>query len=185
MSSPAPAAEIEGMRLACFTLAVLALTLLAAPSVFAQGAIASVSSYTEPAQFNDVSCMSNADSKPAPGYLKFDPMTEVRCDAADGSGFAVPYASVTRIVLNQGEKSDTSSRFSFRDLLPKREMLHPLGTERYLTIYFKDPEGHARSSIVRIDNKNWQLLVAVAENKTGRVVERREKGDNWNWTGAW
>jgi hypothetical protein len=173
------------MRLAFFTIAVITLALIAVPSVFAQGAITSVSSYTEPAQFTDVSCIGNADSKPAHGYLSFDPLTQVRCEAADGTGFAIPYASITRLVLHQGEKADTSSRFSFHDLLPHRDLMRGLGTDRYLSIYFNDPQGKARSSVVRLDNKNWQILVAVAENKTGRTVEHREKGDNWSWTGNW
>ena len=173
------------MRLAFLTLAILTLALVAAPSVFAQGAITSVSSYTEPAHFTDVSCIGNADSKPARGFLSFDPLTQVRCEAADGAGFTIPYAAVTRLVLHQGEKADTSSRFSFHELLPRKDMLRGFGTDRYLTIYFNDPAGHARSSMVRLDNKNWQILVAVAENKTGRVVERHAKGDNWNWSGNW
>jgi hypothetical protein len=185
MSRRARAAELTSMRLALFTLAVLTLALVAAPSVFAQGAITSVSSYTEPAQFTDVSCIGNADSKPASGFLSFDPMTQVRCEAADGTGFTIPYASVTRLVLHQGERADTSSRFSFHELLPHRDLMRGFGTDRYLSIYFNDAQGHARSSMVRLDNKNWQILVAVAQNKTGRTAERRQKGDNWGWTGGW
>jgi hypothetical protein len=158
---------------------------VAAPTVFAQGAITSVSSFTEPALFADVSCIGNADSKPVSGLLSFDPRTQVRCEAADGAGFTIPYAAVTRLVLHQGEKADTSSRFSFHELLRHRDMLKSLGTDRYLTIYFNDAEGHARSSVVRLDNKNWQILVAVAENKTGRIAERHARGDNWNWNGSW
>jgi len=174
------------MRLAFFTVAVLSLALLAAPSVSAQGAIASISSFTEPAQFTDVSCIGNADSKPIRGLLSFDPMTQVRCEATDGAGFTIPYASVTRLVLHEGEKADTSSRFSFHDLLPRREMLKsPLATDRYLTFYFNDGEGHARSSVVRLENKNWHILIAVAANKTGHTVERDYRGDNWNWAGSW
>ena len=173
------------MRLALFTLAVLTLALVAAPTVFAQGAIASVSSFTDPAQFSDVSCIGNADSKPVRGLLTFDPLTQVRCEAAGGAGFTIPYAAVTRLVLHQGEKTDTSSRFSFHELLPRRDILKSLETNRYLAIYFKDAEGHARSSVVRLDNRNWQILLAVAENKTGRTVERHARGDNWNWSGGW
>ncbi|MGA3028947.1 MAG: hypothetical protein ABSF98_29765 [Bryobacteraceae bacterium] len=174
------------MRLALFTLSILALALVAAPSVFAQGAIASISSFTDPAQFTDVSCIGNADSKPVRGLLSFDPLTRVQCEAADGAGFAIPYAAVTRLVLHEGDKTDTSSRFSFHELLPHREMLKsPFGTDRFLTIYFNDAQGHVRSSAVRLDNKNWKILLAVAENKTGRKVERHSKGDNWNWSGAW
>jgi hypothetical protein len=174
------------MRLAFFTLAILTLALVAAPTVFAQGAITSMSSYTEPAQFTEVSCIANADSKPARGLLSFDAVTQVRCEAADGAGFTIPYAAVTRLVLHQGERTaDTSSRFSFHELLPRRDLLKALEANRYLTIYFKDAEGHPRSSVVGLDNKNWQILLAVAENKTGRTVERRSRGDNWNWSGSW
>jgi len=186
MSTTGLAAELRGMRLAFFTIAVITLALVAAPSVFAQGAIASISSYTEPAQFSDVSCMANADSKPAQGFLRFEPLTQVRCESVAGAGFVIPYSSITRLVLHQGEKADTSSRFSFHDLLPRRDMFKGvLGTDRYLAIYFHDAQGHQRSSVVRIDNRNWKLLVQVAENKTNLPVERRQKGDNWNWSGAW
>jgi len=174
------------MRLALFTLAILTLALVAAPTVFAQGALASISSFTDPAQFTDVSCIGNADSKPVRGVLDFDALTQVRCEAVGGAGFAIPYAAITRLVLHEGDKADTSSRFSFHELLPRRDMLKsPFGTDRYLTIYFKDPNGHSRSSVVRLDNRNWQILVAVASTKTGRAVERNSRGDNWNWAGAW
>ena len=173
------------MRLAFLTLAILALALVAAPTVFAQGAITSVSSFTEPALFADVSCIGNDDGKPVRGVLNFDPGTQVRCEAADGAGFTIAYAAVTRLVLHKGENADTSSRFSFHELLPRRHMLKALEADRFLTIYFNDAEGHARSSMVRLDNKNWQILVAVAENKTGRIAERHAKGDNWNWNGSW
>lgn len=177
------------MRLAFLTLCILTLALVAAPSVFAQGAVPSQFSFAEPAQFTDVSCIGDADSKPAKGLLNFDPASQVQCEAAEGAGFTIPYASVTRLVLHQSdkpEKTDTSSRFSFHELLPHRDMLKTaLVTDRYLTIYFNDKDGHARSSVVRLENRNWPMLLAVAENKTGRRVERNDKGENWKFSGNW
>jgi len=189
MSRPIRPAEIRGMRLALFTLVVLGLALVAAPSVFAQGALASSSSFYQPAQFSDVSCLADADSKPAHGQLTFDSRTHVECAVKDGSGFTIPYASVTRLVLHQGErqneKADTSSRFSFHELLPSRNLLKSLETDRYLTIYFNDTDGREKSSSVRMSNRNWQVLLAVAENKTGRKVERATKGVSMSWSGNW
>jgi hypothetical protein len=174
------------MRLAFFTLAILTLALVAAPSVSAQGAMPSYSSFTEPAEFTDVSCLADADSKPAHGLLSFDALSQVRCKSPDGAGFSIPYTSVTRLVFHENEKTDTTSRFSFHDLLPTRDKLKTaLTAERYLTIYYKDTEGHTRSAVVRIDAKNWQMVLAVAENKTGLAVQENDKGTNWNWTGAW
>lgn len=173
------------MRLAFFTLVVLTMALVAAPRVFAQGAIISTFSFNEPAEFADVSCLGDADSKPVHGLLKFDPTTHVQCESSDGAGFTIPYVAVTRLVLHQGEKADTSSRFSFHELLPRRDVMKTFATDRYLTIYFHDADGHSKSSVVRLDNKNWQMLLSVAANKTGHLVERNSRGENWNWSGNW
>jgi hypothetical protein len=173
------------MRLAFFTLATLTCALVAVPKVFAQGAVVSRFSFNEPAQFTDVSCVGDADSKPLRGELNFDASTNVRCESADGAGFTIPYAAVTRLVLHEGEKADTSSRFSFHELLPRRDVLKTFATDRYLTIYFNDGDGHARSSVVRLDNKDWQMVLAVAQNKTGRTLEQNVHGENWKWGGNW
>jgi hypothetical protein len=157
--------------------------------VAAQGAITSASSFYQPAQFTDVSCIADADSKPVHGLLNFDPHTHIECETKDGVGFTIPYRAVTRLILHQGEKqeekADTSSRFSFHELLPHKNVLKSLETDRYLTIYFNDTDGREKSSSVQLNNRNWQLLLAVAENKTGQRVEQTSKGTNWSWNGKW
>jgi len=166
----------------------MTLALLLAPSVSAQGAVPSSFGYTEPARFDNVGCVSKAESKPAPGVLNFDSATQVRCEVAGETRFSIPYASVTRLVLHSGEPNEhmaSASWFSLHSFMRTKDLFKPLDKDRYLTFYFNDAEGRASSSNVRLDTHDWQLLVMVASNKTGRRVERNAQGDNWTFFGRW
>jgi hypothetical protein len=166
----------------------MTMALVLAPSVSAQGAIPSTFGYAEPASFDNVGCVGKADSKPAPGVLNFDATTQVRCEVEGEAKFSILYASVTRLVLHHGEQNEhmaSAGWFSLHSFMRTKDVFKPLEKDRYLTFYFNDPQGRARSSDVRLDTHDWQLLVNVASNKTGRHVERDAPGDNWNFFGHW
>jgi len=176
------------MRLALLTVAIMTLALVLAPSVSAQGAVPSTFGYTEPARFDNVGCVSSADTKPALGVLNFDATTQVRCEVEGEAKFSIPYASVTRLVLHHGEQNEhlaSAGWFSLHSFMRSKDLLKPLEKDRYLTFYFNDPQGRVRSSDVRLDTHDWQLLVMVASNKTGHRVERDAQGDNWSFFGHW
>ena len=176
------------MRLALLTLAILTLALVLAPSVAAQGALPSSFGFTDPARFDNVGCVSNDGGKPSPGVLSFDSTTQVRCEVDGKAQFVIPYASVTRLVVHPGEQNQhlaSAGWFSLHSFMRSKELLKPLEKDRFLTFYFNDPQGRVRSSDVRLDTHDWQLLIMVASNKTGRQVERDSHGDNWNFFGHW
>jgi len=176
------------MRLALLTLAIMTLALVLAPSVSAQGAVPSSFGYVEPARFDNVGCVGKDDSKPAPGVLNFDSATQVRCDVGGEARFSIPYASVTRLVLHQGGQDQhlaSAGWFSMHSFMRTKDLFRPLEKDRYLTFYFNDPQGHVSSSDVRLDTHDWQLVISVASNKTGRHVEREASGDNWTFFGHW
>jgi len=166
----------------------MTLALLLAPSVSAQGAVPSTFGYAEPARFDNVGCVGNDGGKPAPGILNFDATTQVRCEVAGEARFSIPYASVTRLVVHHGEQNEhlaSAGWFSLHSFMRSKELLKPLEKDRYLTFYFNDPQGRVHSSDVRLDTHDWQLLILVASNKTGRHVEQDAKGDNYNFFGHW
>jgi len=176
------------MRLALLTFAIITLALVLAPPVSAQGAVPSTFGFTDPARFDGVSCVTKDDTKPVRGTLSFDAISQVKCEADGKARFAIPYTSVTRLVLHHGEENEhlaAAGWFSLHSFMRSKDLLKPIDKDRFLTFYFNDPEGHLQSSDVRLDTHDWQLLIQVASNKTGHRIETDSKGDNWNFFGRW